>query len=180
MNPRSREEILAIQSRRTDRLVNGEDSPVPEELRRRGFKGLEYFPIDSKYQFKLKLHKYDQPSQVHVSLSNGDIVGALRVGFFEFELGGRTLRLQAYKKQVDDREMFLWFKDGTSGKDTYEAGRYLDIERDSVNEDYVLDFNLSYSPPCMFDPQRFVCPIPPRENWMMDTMIKAGEKRLVN
>jgi len=58
MEPRTKEEIVEIQKRRTARLVS-DDSPVPLEARRKGFAGLEYFPIDPVYQFTLKLERYE-------------------------------------------------------------------------------------------------------------------------
>src|SRR5215467_6469783 len=114
MEPRTREEIIAIQNRRTAFLVNNENSPVSLEARRKGFKGLEYFPIEKKYQFRLKLQEYPIPQRVNVSLSNGTSVQALRAGYLTFELNGKQLRLNVYKKKVEDTEVFLPFKDGTS------------------------------------------------------------------
>ena len=178
MEPKSQGEILAIQQRRTARLTSSEDSPVPLGIRKKGFRGLEYFPVDPKYQFRLNLHQYENPQKTPIALSNGEQVEALRVGFLEFELDGRVQRLQVYKKKPEDREVFLPFRDGTSGKETYEAGRYVDIELDPADNGCILDFNLSYSPLCIFDQTRFVCPIPPAENLMVDIRIEAGEKKL--
>jgi len=99
----------------------------------------------------------------------------LRVGFLEFSLDGQVLRLQVYKKRPDDVEVFVPLRDGTSGAETYGAGRYVDVE---VGEDdsCVLDFNLAYNPLCAFDPGKFVCPYPPVENWLMNVKVAAGEK----
>jgi len=175
MMPRSREEIFAIQKRRTERLV-GEDSPVPLEARRRGFAGLEFFPVSERYQFGLKLQKYDVPGLVKVSLSSGEVVEVLRVGFLEFSLDGQVLRLQVYKKRPDDVEVFVPLRDGTSGVETFGAGRYVDVEVDLGDDSCVLDFNLAYNPLCAFGHGRFVCPYPPMENWLMSVKITAGEK----
>ncbi len=98
MRPLSRDEVLEVQRKRTARLVD-EDSPVPLEARRRDFAGLEYLPFDEKYQSVLRLPRYDVPCTVKVSLSNGDVVDALRFGFLEFSLDGRVLKLQGYKKR---------------------------------------------------------------------------------
>ena len=112
---------------------------------------------------------------VRIGLSNGEDVEALRVGFLEFSLQGHLLRLQVYRKRPDDVEVFVPLRDGTSGVETYGAGRYVDVE---VAEDgsCVLDFNLAYNPLCAFDPGKFVCPYPPAENWLMSVKIAAGEK----
>ena len=174
MEPRTKEEIIEIQKRRTARLVS-DDSPVPLEARRKGFAGLEYFPFDPTYQFRLKLERYESPVMVRIGLSNGEVVEALRVGFLEFSLDGHLLRLQVYRKRPDDVEVFVPLRDGTSGVETFGAGRYVDVE---VGEDdsCVLDFNLAYNPLCAFDPGKFVCPYPPVENWLMNVKVAAGEK----
>ncbi len=177
MEPRTRAEIIQIQNRRTEFLVKSENSPVPREAIQKGFKGLEYFPIDSKYQFKLKLHRYENPPRVRIALSNGENVEALKAGFLEFELGIRKLVLQVYKKRPEDTEMFLPFRDNTSGKETYGAGRYVDLEVDPNDDSCVLDFNLAYNPLCAFDTGKYDCPLPPMENWLMDLEIRAGERK---
>lgn len=177
MKPRTPEEIIAIQKRRTDFLVNGDNSPVPADVRQRGFKGLEYFPIDRKYQLVLKLHEYENLAKIPILLSNGSKVEALRVGYLRFDLDGKTLTLNVYKKRQDDKEVFLPFRDKTSGHETYGAGRYVDVEVDPRDKSCVLDFNLSYNPLCAFGSGDFDCPIPPSENWLMDVEIRAGEKK---
>src|SRR5437867_10672737 len=133
MEPRTKEEIVEIQKRRTARLVS-DDSPVPLEARRNGFAGLEYFPIDPRFQFRLKLQRYDSPGKVRIGLSNGEVVEALGVGFLEFVLDGRLLKLQVYKKRVDDAEVFVPFKDLTSAVETYGAGRYVDVQVDPTDD----------------------------------------------
>ncbi len=167
---------MAIYKRRTTFLVSGEHSPVPLEERQRGFKGCEFFPIDMKYQFKLELQEYENPERVSISLSNGELVESLRVGFLEFEIEGKKQVLNVYKKRVEDTEIFVPFKDRTSGKETYGGGRYVDVELDPSGDTCVLDFNLSGNPLCAFAEGKYDCPIPPRENWL-DVEIRAGEKK---
>ena len=67
----------------------------------------------------------------------------------------------------------LPLRDATSGKETYGAARYLDIEQRPTDE-YVIDFNLAYNPYCAYS-EDYVCPFPPRENWL-SVPIRAGEK----
>jgi len=45
----------------------------------------------------------------------------------------------------DHDELFLPFRDATSGNETYGAGRYLEPEELSGNE-ILVDFNLAYNP----------------------------------
>ena len=70
----------------------------------------------------------------------------------------------------------LWFTDLTTGKETYEVGRYLDFLKDE-DPDYVytLDFNLTYNPYCAYSPA-YSCPIPRKEDHL-DLAVTAGEKK---
>jgi uncharacterized protein (DUF1684 family) len=65
------------------------------------------------------------------------------------------------------------FRDATTGKETYGAGRYLDVLR-IKGEDYVLDFNTAYNPLCAYSP-RYNCPYPPAQN-RLKIPVEAGEK----
>ncbi len=98
---------------------------------------------------------------------------AVRAGYFEFELERKTVRLFVCKKDLSDVEMFLPFKDKTSGIETYGGGRCLDLYVTSEG-DCVLNFNLAYNPLCAFDGDKYGCPLPPAENWILDVEIRAG------
>ena len=93
---------------------------------------------------------------------------------FRFPLEGEVRTLTAYTfAGGSNQSLFLPFLDATSGKDTYGAGRYLDIE---VEEDgtYSIDFNLAYHPSCVYD-TKFSCPLTPAEN-RLPVRIEAGER----
>ena len=70
-------------------------------------------------------------------------------------------------------ELFYIFRDLTTGKETYPAGRffYSDMPKDGK---VVLDFNKAYNPPCAFTPFA-TCPLPPKENYLQ-VRVEAGEK----
>ena len=63
--------------------------------------------------------------------------------------------------------------DGTSGKETYGAGRFMYIPMPE-NGTVRVDFNKSYSPPCAFN-NFATCPLPPFQN-RLTVRIDAGEK----
>ena len=75
---------------------------------------------------------------------------------------------------VNDIETFFVFRDRTSGKETYGAGRFLKAPV-AVDGKITLDFNFAYSPPCAFTPFA-TCPLPPPENWL-PFAVPAGEKK---
>ena len=65
----------------------------------------------------------------------------------------------------------------TSGKETYGAGRYLDLEADKdLTEEgkWILDFNKAYNPWCAYS-EDYACTFTPPENWLK-VPIYAGEK----
>ena len=49
-------------------------------------------------------------------------------GEFPFRIGGKEQVLQAYRSDPKEERLFILFKDATCGKETYGAGRYLDLE----------------------------------------------------
>lgn len=70
----------------------------------------------------------------------------------------------------------LMFTDKTTGEETYEAGRYIDLDIDDIkNNQLVIDFNKAYNPYCAYVKGKYNCPIPPRENYL-PVAIEAGEK----
>ena len=91
-----------------------------------------------------------------------------------FQLHGKEYHLRPYLEESDAKELFYVFRDLTSGKETYGAGRffYSEFPRDGH---VVLDFNKAYNPPCAFTPYA-TRPLPPAEN-RLAVRIEAGEKK---
>lgn len=98
-----------------------------------------------------------------------------RVGYFDFTIEGRGVRLSAYQSAGrDDPNIFIPFRDSTSGKESYGAARYLELKVEH-DDNYVLDFNYAYNPYCAYS-EDYICPLPPHENWL-SVPIRAGEKK---
>jgi uncharacterized protein (DUF1684 family) len=154
------------------------ESPIPHRLRHQ-FSGLAYFPAEPTYRVRARLVRDPNPGQVVMATSKGIPREMIRAGAFEFEIDGTTQRLAAFKSAPqpghhhEDRNLFVPFRDATSGQETYGAARYLDIE-ERRTDDYVIDFNLAYNPYCAYSDD-YVCPFPPQENWLR-VPIRAGEK----
>lgn len=145
----------------------------PDAPARRTFRGLDYFPADPRYRVVAKFVPYEKPKKVSVPTAIGTIETMNAPGYVEFELGGRSLRLEPVLEEPQAAELFFMFRDETSGRETYPAGRYLyaELPREGT---VVLDFNKAYNPPCAFTPYA-TCPYPPKENWL-PVRIEAGEK----
>src|SRR6266568_4141584 len=134
---------------------------------------LRYFPPDQKYKVHAILHKYVTPERVSMTTSKGTRQQFHRLGYFEFDIDGRKVKLQAYKStERESSELFIPFRDETSGKESYGASRYLDLE-ESADDNYVIDFNYAYNPYCAYSDD-YVCPLPPKEGWLV-VRILAGE-----
>jgi len=152
------------------------DSPLPHDGRH-DFAGLPYFPVDEALRFEgLALEPYagSEPARFQIPTSDGKLRDAVRAGVFRFELGGTTQTLTGYTfKGGGSESVFVPFLDGTSGTESYGAGRYLDLYPEDDGT-YALDFNLAYHPSCVYD-ARFSCPLTPAEN-RLPVRIEAGER----
>jgi len=111
-------------------------SPIPSEERAK-FKGLEYYPPNADYRFELELHEHRDKKLLQIEGTGGNMRNFLRWGEFRFKVGDEECTLQVYKSNPREERLFIPFKDATSGKETYGAGRYLDLEpdRESTPED---------------------------------------------
>ena len=151
-------------------------SPIPLEERVK-FRGLEYYPPNADYRFELELHEHSDKKLLQIEDTSGNIRDFLRWAEFRFKVGAEECTLQAYKRDPREERLFIPFKDTTSGKETYGAGRYIDLEyeRDHTpNGKWILDFNKAYNPWCAYS-KNYVCPFVPLENWLKSA-IRAGEK----
>jgi len=168
--------VLAYRANKDDAFRLDPGSPIPA-ARRQGFVGLPYFAVDTALRFDdLRLQPYagGEPSHFEIPTTDGGLRPAERAGVFEFAIGGRPLRLTAYRfAHSHGGALFVPFQDATTGGETYGAGRYLDLEADE-DASYTLDFNLAYHPYCVYDPS-FSCPLTPAEN-RLPVRIPAGER----
>lgn len=148
--------------------------PVPAS-RKAELLPLEYYPIDPVYNVPGALKPSSDSPTMMMPTSSGQQREMRRVGVLEFTLKGRPLKLTAFVEAAapNMNRLFVPFSDLTSGKETYPAGRYLDLDRTATSL-YEVDFNLAYNPFCYFSPM-YECPFPPREN-RLDIAVEAGER----
>ncbi|MDQ3707028.1 MAG: DUF1684 domain-containing protein [Chloroflexota bacterium] len=151
---------------------NWRGSPVPE-----GFEGPRYFPPNPSWRVEATLDREAPGTGMRVQLptSIGDLRDFDVYGTFRFTVDGQEHRLSAYRAVPEHPGydyLFLPFKDATTGRETYGAGRYIDVPRRD-DSSYVLDFNEAYSPSCAYSP-RYNCPYPPSQN-TLTVRVEAGE-----
>jgi uncharacterized protein (DUF1684 family) len=137
----------------------------------RGFRGLQYFDDNPSLIVRAKIDRSIEPGQVRMATSNGEEQVYRRFGVVRFQVDGVEAQVTLYGSE-GSHELFLPFRDVTSGKETYGAGRYLDLH--AHGDEIVIDFNYAYNPNCAYNPE-WNCPLPPAENWLK-VPIRAGEK----
>lgn len=164
-----------------DRLVKDKDllsnPSTPIKASDMGtFRGLAYYPPDKRFALPVVLQRLGTPEEIVMATSKDKPRLMLYIGDFRFTLQGKdcALRVYAPKDTSDGNYWFIPFTDLTTGGDSYEGGRYIDIE-DTRSDSTFLDFNYAYNPYCAYN-ERYDCPIPPAEN-ALPVAITAGEKR---
>lgn len=152
------------------------DSPLPEKDRS-GFQKLSYYPVNPDFRFSAKLQRYPGPKAIKLATSTGEIRRGLRYGYFEFQVEGHSVRLQVYRLEEamsGEAALFIPFRDATSGRETYAAGRYIEM-KENTSGIYDLDLNRAFNPYCAYNSE-YSCPLPPEEN-TLTVAVLAGEKK---
>ena len=173
--PPSYPEEIAAHRAEIDAFMRGaSESPIPA-ARRAAFQALPYYPIDEQYRVPAALRVARSDEIIEMSTSTGKPRRMRRIGTLAFTLKDQPLTLTAFAEADDTalRRLFVPFGDLTSGMDTYQGGRYLDLDLKGSGV-YELDFNRAYHPYCVFNPE-YECPVPPREN-RLKVPILAGER----
>ena len=145
------------------------DSP-----RRRNFLGLEYFPISPQWIFNARFEPYEPPRHIKIVNILGMEEEMECPGAIVFRKDGRPWRLDTVLEEPGAQQLFVMLADGTSGRETYGAGRFMYLSL-PLNGKTVVDFNKAYNPPCAFN-DFATCPLPPPQN-RLRLRIEAGEKK---
>jgi uncharacterized protein (DUF1684 family) len=168
------QEILELRQAKDEAFRSSTTSPLSEE-KRSSFTGLRYFDPDESYVVEATYTPTTSGDTIMMQTSTDELRRAVRAGWLNFTLKGGTHRLAAYIFGGNEgTSFFVPFTDKTTGRETYSAGRYLDIPKLDGSE-YVIDFNEAYNPYCAYS-DRFSCPLVPKEN-NLDVAIRAGEKK---
>ena len=138
------------------------------------FHDLVYFPPDPDYRVRAVLKRVPVPEETFLR-TNRDNQAVMRyLGDLAFSLAGRTLRLKVFHAgEGVGTSVFVPFRDLTSGRESYGAGRYVTLELNESDE-YDLDFNRSFNPYCAYTDE-YECGFPPAEN-DLPVAVRAGEK----
>lgn len=163
--------IQSLRKQKDDFLKTDKESPIKDKAK---FKGLKYFEVNPNFRVIGKLDKFASDQTINISMTGGTTEEYEAYGNVTFEIEGVKCSLKIFK--TPEGNLFLPFKDLTSNKETYGAGRYLDFGVDDVKNNQIeIDFNKAYQPYCAYN-ETFTCPITPAENFL-NLALKAGERQ---
>jgi uncharacterized protein len=145
-------------------------------------KAMQFFPVSKTNRVVAHFEKAADSKWLKFPTS-GKSTQTYRVyGTLHFQMAGKPLQLMIYQSQdllsaeAYKHYLFLPFTDSTTGSETYEGGRYIDLSTTDIqNNMVVIDFNKAYNPYCAYVSGKYNCPIPPKEN-ALPVAIRAGEK----
>jgi uncharacterized protein (DUF1684 family) len=164
--------IAKIRSQKDEYFKESETSPINDK---ENFRGLMYFDTDPKYKVSASLQYIDTLSLIRVLRNDGKLTPYRRFASATFSIENTSHTVVLLKlPNEEEGSLFLPFTDMTNGKETYRAGRYLDVNWKKGQKTIDIDFNLAYNPYCVYN-YKYSCPIPPRENFIK-AFIRAGEK----
>jgi len=143
---------------------------------------MSFFPVDEKYVINCKFERTIDAPWFRME-STGAIKKNYRMyGRIHFSINDTVVSLNIYQSQdlmTNPKyrdHLFIPFTDATSGEETYEGGRYINLDiHDIKDQRIIIDFNRAYNPYCAYVTGKYNCAIPPAENRLV-VAIPAGEK----
>jgi uncharacterized protein len=167
-------EIINARKQKDAYFKTSESSPIESKG---SFNGLSYFAPNAEYRFRAKLIPLSDSTDLYITRTDGKREKYRRYGIATFKFQNKkysvTLLQHTNHGEKENPVLFLPFSDKTNGEETYEGGRYLDVEITDPKK-VVIDFNLAYNPYCVYS-YKYSCPLPPIENHL-DFKVEAGEK----
>src|SRR5499427_3207992 len=118
------------------------------------YHGLSWYAPDFAYRFVAPLTPAPKADTTIIMSTRGNARRAVMAGWFDLVVGGKPVRLEAHRllePGVDEKSVSIFFRDATTGGETYSVGRYLDPEP-LPNGEWLVDFNYCYNPACATSP----------------------------
>ena len=168
-------DVLAIGSIRFFLIQRGDKFGVrikdTEATTRKEFTHLSWYPVDPSWRIEAQYVPWEKPQAIRFdTVVDGLHEEDTSPGYVTFMREQKEYRLEPAQ------DGSIVFRDLTTGKATYGAGRFLDIEMPKnlkAPGKVVLDFNEAYNPPCVFTAYA-TCPLPPPQN-RLALSVTAGE-----
>jgi hypothetical protein len=135
-----------------------------------------YYAPQSSLVFVGPLAPPEQPGTVRVLGIDGVEVEAAEAGSVLVPVGAERVRLRVLRLPTaggEESELEIFFRDGTNGRGTYPAGRFVGLVPEGGGR-YRLDFNRARNPFCAYS-SAYPCPAPWRGN-SFQAPLAAGER----
>ncbi|MBM2576237.1 DUF1684 domain-containing protein [Jannaschia sp. Os4] len=152
-------------------------SPLPADSRRPGA-AIPVFPYDPALRFAVALDPRDGPAEPVELGADGTLVRR-PVGRTRGLSDALGAEIAVWWIGGYGGGLFVPLRDGTSGTETYGAGRYLidaikGADLGTRDGRLILDLNFAYHPSCAWNPA-YTCPLAPPEN-AVPARVEAGER----
>lgn len=168
---------LQIGTMRLDVMERGDAIAIrvrdPEAPARVGLGAIERFPVDPAFRVVARFVAEPERREL-VDFGSGIADEMVSPGHLEITLGAVTFTLRALYEDAERKRLYVLFRDGTSGTETYGLGRFVYAPLPNAAGEVEVDFNRAMLPGCAFN-DLATCPIPAKEN-RVAVRITAGEK----
>ena len=144
-------------------------------------KAIHFFQPDANFKVVASFEKKENMPWFSMPTSAKKVKIFRVYGVASFTIHDTVVRLNLYQSQnlmssPEYKEwLFLPFTHATTGKESYDGGRYIDLNTEDIKDGkVVIDFNKAYNPLCAYVSDVYNCPIPPKENHL-SIAVRAGE-----
>ncbi|QXV66944.1 DUF1684 domain-containing protein [Mucilaginibacter sp. 21P] len=172
-----KQRLAAYRERYKADFLSDAHSPLKQE----DLNNLNFYDADSTYKVSADVQLTPGEIPFQMPTFSGTAQTYVRFAKAKFNLQGKAYELNLYRSialmQTPALANYLFspFTDDTNGSETYQGGRYIDMQTTDIrNGKMEIDFNKAYNPYCAYS-AGYQCPIPPRENFL-PLKITAGEK----
>jgi uncharacterized protein len=135
-----------------------------------------YYPHSPTVVFEGPLVPADTPRTLRILAPDGVDVEATEAGTVVVPIGGVATSLRVMRipdPGTGESELEIFFRDGTNGRGTYPAGRFVSLVPAGPGR-WRLDFNRARNPFCAYS-TAYACPAPWRGN-AIPIPVEAGER----
>jgi uncharacterized protein (DUF1684 family) len=136
-----------------------------------GYHGLKYLPVDPHYRVHATFEPAAAGKTLILETTQHDRRELSLRGVLHFTLAGKELALEGFQLGANP-DLFVIFRDATSGKESYGAGRFLWVKA-PLDGKTTVDFNRAWNPLCAYS-DAYNCPLAPPEN-RLSVRIPVGE-----
>jgi thiol-disulfide isomerase/thioredoxin len=136
----------------------------------------EYYSYDPGLALDTRLIPPEHPEGLRLLAPDGVELKAQEAGTVEIQVGGARVKLLVRRFPSDtggEPELLIYFRDGTNGRGTYPAGRFVRL-LPAGGDRYRLDLNRAGNPFCAYS-SVYPCPAPWRGN-TISAPVAAGER----